>query len=107
MFQCQNERCSSHETNFPFATTEKSRALAINRALFLGFRAIGGSQATASKVGTVVRALAQSDPGSNPAWCHMCVEFVVGKGFPAGFLVSILPQNQLSKFQFKQDRGPA
>ena len=50
MFQCQNESCPSHETNLVFPTTEKSRAFAINRASVLGFRAIGGGHATASKV---------------------------------------------------------
>ena len=43
MFQCQNESCPSHETNLPFPTMEKkSRALAINCASVLGFRAIDG-----------------------------------------------------------------
>ena len=50
MFQCQNESCPSHETNFAFLTTEKRRGFAINRASVLGFRAIDGGQATASKV---------------------------------------------------------
>ena len=40
MFQCQNESCPSHETNLPFPTMKKSRALAINCASVLGFRAI-------------------------------------------------------------------
>ena len=50
MFQCQNESFPSHETNLAFPTTEKSRAFAINRASFLGFRAIGGGHASVSKV---------------------------------------------------------
>ena len=50
MFQCQNESCPSQECNLPFPTTEKSRAFAINRASVLGFRAIGGGHAAASKV---------------------------------------------------------
>jgi len=50
MFQCQNESCPSHESNLPFPTTEKSRAFAINCASVLGFRAIGGGHAAASKV---------------------------------------------------------
>jgi len=50
MFQCQNESCPSHESNLAFPTTEKSRAFAINRASVLGFRAIGGVHAAASKV---------------------------------------------------------
>ena len=50
MFQCQNESCPSHETNLAFPTTEKSRAFAINHALVLSFRAIGGGHAAASKV---------------------------------------------------------
>ena len=50
MFQCQNESCPSHETNLPFPTMEKSRALAINCASVLGFRAIDGGHATVSKV---------------------------------------------------------
>ena len=37
MFQCQNERCPSHETNLPFPTPEKCRAFAINRASVLRF----------------------------------------------------------------------
>ena len=50
MFQCQNESCPSQECYLPFSTTEKSRASAINRASVLGFRAIGGGHAAASKV---------------------------------------------------------
>jgi len=50
MFQCQNESCPSHETNLAFPTTEKSRAFAKNRASVLGFRAIAGGHAAASKV---------------------------------------------------------
>jgi len=50
MLQCQNESCPSHETNLAFPTTEKSRTFAINRASVLGFRAIGGGRAAASKV---------------------------------------------------------
>ena len=50
MFQCQNESCPSQECNLPFSTTEKRRAFAINRASVLGFRAIGGGHAAASKV---------------------------------------------------------
>ena len=50
MFQCQNESCPSQECNLPFSTTEKSRPFAINRASVLGFRAIGGGHAAASKV---------------------------------------------------------
>ena len=50
MFQCQNESCPSHETNLPFPTMEKGRALAINCASVLGFRAIDGGHATVSKV---------------------------------------------------------
>jgi len=59
MFQCQNESCPSHETNnLAFPTTEKSRAFAINRASALGFRAIGGGQAVASKVFSFSRSIA-------------------------------------------------
>ena len=50
MFQCQNESCPSHETNLPFPMMEKSRALAINCASVLDFRAIDGGHATVSKV---------------------------------------------------------
>jgi len=50
MFQCQNESCLLHESNLLFPTTEKSRAFTINRASALGFRAISGGQAAASKV---------------------------------------------------------
>ena len=50
MFQCQNESCPSQECNLPFSKTEKRRAFAINRASVLGFRAIGGDHAAASKV---------------------------------------------------------
>ena len=50
VFQCQNESCPSHETNFAFLTTEKRRGFAINRASVLGFRAIDGGHATASKI---------------------------------------------------------
>ena len=50
MFQCQNDSCPSHETNLASVPTkEKSRAFALNRASVLGFRAIGGGHATASK----------------------------------------------------------
>ena len=49
MFPCQNESCPSHESNPPFPMTEKSRASVINRASVLGFRAIGGGHAAASK----------------------------------------------------------
>ena len=45
-----NDSCPSHETNLAFPTTEKSRAFAINRASVLGFRAIGGGHAFASRV---------------------------------------------------------
>ena len=49
MFQCQNDSCPSHETNLASVPTkEKSRAFAF--ASVLGFRAIGGGHATASKV---------------------------------------------------------
>ena len=47
---CSSESCPSHDTNLAFPTTEKSRAFATNRASVLGFRAIGGSHATALKV---------------------------------------------------------
>ena len=47
---CSNESCPSHETNLALPTTEKSRAFTINPASVLGFRAIGGGHATASKV---------------------------------------------------------
>ena len=47
---CSSESCPSHETNLAFLTTEKSRVFAINRASVLGFRAIGGGHATASKI---------------------------------------------------------
>ena len=50
MFQCQNESSPSHETNLAFPTTEKRRGFAINRESVLGFRAIDGGHATASKV---------------------------------------------------------
>ena len=51
LFQCQNDSCPSHETNLASVSTkEKSRAFALNRASVLGFRAIGGGHATASKV---------------------------------------------------------
>ena len=44
MFQRQDE------TNLAFPATEKNKAFAINRASVLGFRAIGGGHAAASKV---------------------------------------------------------
>ena len=50
MLQCQNESCPSHETNLPFPTMKKkSRALAINCASVLVFRAIDGGHTTVSK----------------------------------------------------------
>ena len=49
MFQCQNESCLSHKTNLAFPMKEKSRTFAINPASVLGFRAIGGGHAAASK----------------------------------------------------------
>ena len=56
-----------------------------------------------SRDGTVVKALAsrQCGPGSIPALCHMCVEFVVGSRLSPSTKTSI------TKFQFVQDRGPA
>ena len=48
---CSGESCPSPETSLnAFPTTEKSRAFAINRASVLGFRAIGGGHASASRV---------------------------------------------------------
>ena len=49
IFQGQNDSCPSHET-LACPTMEKSWAFAINRASVLGFRAMGGGHATASKV---------------------------------------------------------
>jgi len=67
-----------------------------------------------SRDGTVVRALYahQCTQGLIPAPCHKWVEFVVGsclapRVFLQVFLFSSFNKNQLPKFQFDQDRGPA
>ena len=47
---CPSESCPSHETNDVFQTTEKKQGVHDNCRSVLGFRAIGGSHVTASKV---------------------------------------------------------
>ena len=48
--QYHNESCLSRQTNLVFSTTEKSRTFDVNRASVLGFRAVGGGHAAASKL---------------------------------------------------------
>ena len=61
----------------------------------------------------MLKALAshQCGLGSIAAQCLRCVVFVVAlaflRGFSRGSLVSFPHENQRSKFQFDQDRGPA